>query len=317
VDPTSTSITEGDTQQFAAQASDEYGNQISGVSFTWSSSDGAVASVDSSGLATGLAAGSVTISATADGISGSASLTVETATTGSGDWPNEPAGLTLLSDRPVGDVEDDNWIHVSEKITTETDSTAPFSPPYVKQFHYLEGDTSPTPGGGITTYNPADKLEEVFLGFWVKLLYPWDEHSSGVSPKLVFFRDNGTGGGGDPLVVIRKPTGEIRGVLQNGGAPPNRLLTENVGVSNVPVGEWHKIEIYAVTNSDPSGVVKDGEFHMWVDGVKTTEYTDVWWSDAATPGWDLISFQPLWGGQGDTLQHDNFLRIDHFYISGR
>ena len=76
VSPTEASIEEGQTQQFEAMAATADGMGIPDVEFTWMSSDDGVATVDLSGLATGISAGEATITATADGISGTAVLTV-------------------------------------------------------------------------------------------------------------------------------------------------------------------------------------------------------------------------------------------------
>jgi uncharacterized protein YjdB len=75
VSPSDPSIAEGSTQQLSATAKDSSGKTL-GVTFTWTSSDNSVATVDSTGLATGVAAGNTTITASAGGKSGSASLTV-------------------------------------------------------------------------------------------------------------------------------------------------------------------------------------------------------------------------------------------------
>jgi Bacterial Ig-like domain (group 2)/Glucodextranase, domain B/Bacterial Ig-like domain len=82
--PAATSIAVGATQQFTATARDQNGNPMSPQpAFTWSSANTAIATVNSSGLATGVAAGGpVSISAKNGAISGSASLTVSSATTG-------------------------------------------------------------------------------------------------------------------------------------------------------------------------------------------------------------------------------------------
>ena len=76
VSPSSASIEEGGTQQFSATAYDSVDVEISGKTFIWSSDSASVATIDSSGLATGLDAGSTTITATVDGVSGTATLTV-------------------------------------------------------------------------------------------------------------------------------------------------------------------------------------------------------------------------------------------------
>ncbi len=79
--PASAQISVNQTQQFTATAKDAYGNIIPTVSFTWSSSAAAVASINSSGLASALTAGSAQITATApNGIFSSATLTVSVPT---------------------------------------------------------------------------------------------------------------------------------------------------------------------------------------------------------------------------------------------
>ncbi len=76
VSPDMASITEGQTGQFEAVAMTDDGMPVPGVEFTWASSDEMVATVDMIGVATGVGVGETMITATADSISGSATLTV-------------------------------------------------------------------------------------------------------------------------------------------------------------------------------------------------------------------------------------------------
>lgn len=71
VTPPSPTITVGGTQQFTATAKDSGGNPINGVAFTWASSTTAAATIDSSGLATGISTGTTQITASANGITSS------------------------------------------------------------------------------------------------------------------------------------------------------------------------------------------------------------------------------------------------------
>jgi Bacterial Ig-like domain (group 2) len=89
VTPSGSTILAGDELQFAAKASysDKSIKDVSN-SATWASSDTSKASISSSGKATGVANGNVTITATFSGVSGTASLTV--------------AGLSALSVGPLG-----------------------------------------------------------------------------------------------------------------------------------------------------------------------------------------------------------------------
>ena len=76
----SSTLAVGATETLTATAKDASGNTLSGITFTWSSSDSAVATVDSAGVVTGVAAGSADITASASGVSSAAAkLTVATA----------------------------------------------------------------------------------------------------------------------------------------------------------------------------------------------------------------------------------------------
>lgn len=75
VSPDSAAIPVGGTQQFTATVLDLHGNPLA-CTPTWSSSNTAVATVNGSGLATGVAPGSTVITATCQAASGSADLTV-------------------------------------------------------------------------------------------------------------------------------------------------------------------------------------------------------------------------------------------------
>lgn len=77
VTPGFPTILYGATQQFTAAALDGRGNAIPGARFTWASRNAAVASIDTTGLATAAGVGVDTITATAGGISGHAFLTVK------------------------------------------------------------------------------------------------------------------------------------------------------------------------------------------------------------------------------------------------
>lgn len=85
VSPASASIAVGATQQFTAVAKDASGYTLSGVSFTWQSSSPGVASINSSGLATGIAAGTTQITAKAGSVvSNPAALSVTSSGGGGG-----------------------------------------------------------------------------------------------------------------------------------------------------------------------------------------------------------------------------------------
>ncbi|HTI64210.1 MAG TPA: Ig-like domain-containing protein, partial [Gemmatimonadaceae bacterium] len=76
VQPSSTSIAQGSSVQFFATVKDANGTVVTDRAVTWTSSNDAVAVVSPGGVVTGNAAGTATITATSEGISGSGTVTV-------------------------------------------------------------------------------------------------------------------------------------------------------------------------------------------------------------------------------------------------
>jgi len=78
VSPASATIVEATTRKFTATAFDSSNQPISGVAFTWNSSNPSVATVDSAGIASGVSEGDATIMAMSpNGTTGTASLHVD------------------------------------------------------------------------------------------------------------------------------------------------------------------------------------------------------------------------------------------------
>ena len=103
VSPSAETIGLGSTLQLTAEAFDENGEAVAGVEFSWESSDAAIATVDESGLVTGVAEGVATITASAGQAQGTAKITV-----------NNPdrAALVALYEATDGPnwVNNDNWL---------------------------------------------------------------------------------------------------------------------------------------------------------------------------------------------------------------
>src|SRR2546427_2758396 len=78
VTPPTATIGVGQTAQYLAITRDAFGNPLGGRTVTWSSSNPAVATVNGAGQATGVAVGAATLTATSEGKSGTAAITVAT-----------------------------------------------------------------------------------------------------------------------------------------------------------------------------------------------------------------------------------------------
>jgi hypothetical protein len=79
VAPGTATLANAGTQQLVATLKDASGNVLTGRTVSWASSNAAVAPVNAAGLVSGVAAGSVTITATSGGRSGTAAITVAAA----------------------------------------------------------------------------------------------------------------------------------------------------------------------------------------------------------------------------------------------
>ncbi len=94
VSPASGTVFVGQTLQLTATPKDANGNALTGRTITWASTATAIASVNGGGLVTGQATGSATITATSEGKSGNAGVTVTTA-------PPPPTGTCLTQTGPL------------------------------------------------------------------------------------------------------------------------------------------------------------------------------------------------------------------------
>jgi uncharacterized protein YjdB len=94
VSPASASVFVGQTSQLTATPRDANGNPLTGRTITWASSPSSIASVNGSGLVTGVVTGSGTVSATSEGQTGSAAITVTTP-------PPPPTGSCLTQAGPL------------------------------------------------------------------------------------------------------------------------------------------------------------------------------------------------------------------------
>ena len=76
VAPATASLLAGSTQQLVVTARDSTGQALTGRTVSWATLNAAAATVNASGLVTGVSVGSATITATVEGVVGTASLTV-------------------------------------------------------------------------------------------------------------------------------------------------------------------------------------------------------------------------------------------------
>jgi len=165
VAPASASIAAAATVSLQATVKDQNGAVMTGQTVIWSTNSAAAATVNSTGVVTGVAAGSATITATNSGKTGTSSITVTAA-------PPPPApGGTLLFQENFEDTNlgsrgwyDNTNVVLSnvEHITGSTSSA---------QYHFLPGATTPTSGGSERhKFTPSNSF---YVSFYVKYSANW------------------------------------------------------------------------------------------------------------------------------------------------
>ena len=119
VSPPVDTVALGGTLRLVAEAFDANGHLVEGAAFTWSSSDGSVATVDASGLVRGVGEGKATLTATAGSATGTAEITVTNpdraalvALYNATDGPNWVNSENWLTDAPLRD-----WYGVSTDVS--------------------------------------------------------------------------------------------------------------------------------------------------------------------------------------------------------
>jgi len=145
VAPPSQSIVAGasTTTPFVATLRDAGGNVLTGRALTWSSSDETIATIDNSGNATGVATGTVTITANASGITGTALLEVDEAPVGS--VTVDPSTASVAIGQMV-------------QLTATVNETNPHGGPHGHMVMWSTSDRS------VATVDPMGKVRGVAQG---------------------------------------------------------------------------------------------------------------------------------------------------------
>jgi hypothetical protein len=233
-------------------------------------------------------------------------------------WPNEPAGMTLVSDYGFESLTGP-WRYRQEHADgfgrIVSDPQAPLSSGMAMEFVYPRGFTAAGHAPASMTPPAFDAAGEMYLGFHFKANAEWQSHESGIN-KIGYgwLRGMTTFG-----FVWHWGTGTLEGrqltrVISFFEGPNVRYLHPNTAAAFVmEPGRWYRIEIYWRPSS--ASEVADGALRIWVDGRLATSYEGI----TTTPGpIDRVYFSPTWGGRGTIeKQHDDYFRIDHVRFSVR
>ncbi len=304
----------GQTTQATAITYDASNNVLTGRVIGWSSTNTSVATVSSSGLVTAVATGSAQITATSEGQSGSAGLTVSAPPPPPPSGSNEPSGMTLISERPFNALQEDPTWDTDNTLSIFSDPSAPKSAPNVLRATYPTGYSS---GGSAPGHagRTIGSYRVLYISYWGKLSDNFFGHDSGVNKQVYAwtggnpsFYMNARGVGTATLV----PEVTFQGTTTDGGQ--GLYLPNLVPSAHFTRGAWFHIEILLTGNT--SGAA-NGTFDWWLDGVHVGSHSNYQFTSGTT-GWNVFEVRPVWGGVGGpdvpaTMTFD----MDHVYLSGK
>ena len=260
VSPQAPSIVAGATVTLSAVVKDQNGNVMSGQTVTWSSNNQSVATVNASGVVSGVAAGSASVTATCQTKSGSSTVTVTAPP------PPPPPGGTVLFQENFEDanIASRGWYDNTNTVLSTTEHISGSNSS--AQYRFLAGATTPTVGNGQRhKFTPTSS---VYISFYVKYSTNWVGSQKPYHPHEFYLMSTMDGdydgpafaymtaylehsyqNGGKPVMMIQ----DNKSINTSMGALPNNLVgvTENRSVSGCNGLVEQGLDITSCYNAPP------------------------------------------------------------------
>jgi hypothetical protein len=225
---------------------------------------------------------------------------------------HEPPGLSLILERSWSAMKELGWYddNAPTKYSIVQDTTAPRSPANVGQQKYPAGMGAG--GSPAVAEKGIGSHQTLYVSYWVKLSSNWVGHSSGVNKQIFVWQEDQPGvytttqGSGTGRL---SPEIHLQGTGGTVNLEPNVLPT-----FAFTRGVWHRWELLLVNNSAGQS---NGRATWWIDGTLVGDRTAVRFSSGGGP-FNLFQWSPTYGGmEGNTVPADQFMWMDHVYISGK
>lgn len=311
VSPASASVQVGATTQLSATLRDAAGDVLTDRSISWSSSDPLKASVDRSGLVTGLLGGTATITATSEGRTGSAAVTVSAPVVGDALRAHEPLGYLPITDQPWSALGSLGWKHLnrSAESVIVNDPSALLSGPAVLEHRYPAGFA----GGGEPAVDWIAGVggRRMYVSMRMMVSDPWTNHQSSVNKLSFLWLADAAGNWKGNFYLSFLPAAQAgRWHLRMAPERPGHdwsWVNQNVEDVTFALGEWVDVEMLIEHVAGERWRVR-----WWVDGVLAADDANVAHNDLS---FDQFEIAPTWGGMGGSKPRAEYLRFDHVYLS--
>jgi uncharacterized protein YjdB len=315
VSPASASVSIGSTLQLSAVVKDASGNVLTGRTVTWTSDNAAVALVSASGLVTGLVLGTATMTATSEGRSGTAALTVASA--GVGPEPGPTATIIFQDGFESGDLSLWQQIPNTGRYSVTTNAARVKSGTRALQTLYTPTNTY----GAITRWFMPG-YDEIYVKFYVMFEEAF-EHSmhfltiagnriddpssasgrAGVVPNGTDFFYAGVDPASPPNLMALSPFSFYTYYPDMTCCYGNRFY--QIAPAMTPLGgEWQELVMHIKLNTPGQ---YNGSQTLWINGVKKIDVQNMRWRTTTDLTLNQIRFDN-WMNTGDVS------RIQHVWL---
>lgn len=247
-------------------------------------------------------------------------------------WPdNEPAGMTPIvfidgsSKTWPGFGRSRPWTN-DDRITVVDDPESKHGLAIEKRF--FVGDRSGW--NGHTWLRVADRgsggYHELYFRMVFRFSPNWQYHTG--MNKMFYWGSIGRPGNiGPTQFFLGIRGGRFQFVNQSASGESVSRGNFRANAPRISRDEYHTVEVLHVANTPGNS---DGSARMWIDGVEVQSYTHIghrertnvslqdrrWLDYSDTQLTGLVAFM-FWGGQHDTKQVDDWIRLSELYVSGK
>src|SRR5207247_223894 len=255
--------------------------------------------------------------------------------------PNEPAGFQRFAENdltvPLLDYTAATGLLglwraeiLDSDNTYVADAAAPKSPLPVFQGKYPAGWTAGyTPikwegwDGAANSLGYGTEMAQMYLSLWIR--FPGaDYENQSVGTKFFYLGvgESKASAGNQLYTMLYHPSGAGQTIASNFPVSMEQQSavagvnnrTEITAAPVFSIGAWHRMEFVLQLNTIGQA---NGVFRWWIDGTLVMDYPDMIYVDAANPlGFFTFKFWPYWGGGGGTRTRDDYIQVDHLYLSG-
>jgi len=245
----------------------------------------------------------------------------------SGSCANEPTGYTAMNDQPWDQTAVRNvssplgWIddagNGSKAFSIVNDPTSP----YQGSNHNVIAGLFPggMTGGGAPFYvyrpfSSAEQYKNLYICVYLKHDANFDNTNGNAGTKFLWPAADQVQG--SMTYTSHDGASMDFQILQQG--PVDRQIGANMNSSAARLlglrGTWVKYEMLFKANSSNS--TANGELHVWINGTKTHEYTNVNWQMSSSRTWLSLAWNPTYGGGTNPVPRNQYQYMDNIHISG-